>query len=134
MNIIIYAEEDHTYLKQLLQYLPDAQAVPISQAMPMLQRTPLHFILLFMSIDLLFALLCKDEYSDLYQRLKLYEREGLIIVVYLSSCAWVESFSAPVFPNEKTIRDLSTKKRAWLYQKLGAYLARSSENSLLENS
>ncbi len=94
INILVYAPEDrhHGDIEQLLTHLQDVQMIPLNAAYATLIATALRRVLLLMSIDLLHWLLCDPQYDALYHLLCLYEREGLIVVITLRTCAWENTF------------------------------------------
>jgi hypothetical protein len=124
-DVVLYAPEDWQDLQQFVTHLRDVQAVQIeSLALATLTATPVHRVLLLMSIDLLHRLVCEAGYRALYRRLKLFEREGMIIVVYLRACHWQDSFKrSTVFPSaELAITTLAQDDREAIYQGFAAQL------------
>jgi hypothetical protein len=108
-DILLYAPEDRLSAQELLAYLPSVQAREISgTTLALLTTLPVRYILLLMSIDLLHRLVCERVYKALYRQLKFFEREGMIIIVYLRACHWQDSFEgcSVVFPPGPAIRTL----------------------------
>jgi hypothetical protein len=92
-DIAVYAPEDRVYFKALVRCLPGVQGVQIDQgqALATIMTIPVHRLILLMSIDLLYCLLC--EHEALYERLRPLERENILLVVVVRPCAWEESFT-----------------------------------------
>lgn len=126
LDVVVYAPEDQAYLEELLPYLPGVRALLIQDACFLLATMPIRYVLLLMSIKLLYRLLGEAEYDNLYRRLKLYEREGIILVIATRSCQWQESFFAPTFPKpgarKPTLQHLRSRERQALYRTIARYV------------
>jgi hypothetical protein len=107
-----------------MKHVP-AQAVEVSStALSEIMSVAIHRLVLLMSVDLLYKLECQEEYEQLYQRLKLFEKEGLLFVAALRACPWEWSFTAQALPTgDSTIMNLAPAKRIKLYKEIAAHVA-----------
>ncbi len=124
-DILLYAPEDWQYAQELLAYLPDVQALKISGAMhAMLMALPVRSVLLLMSIDLLHRLVCESMYRALYRQLRIFEREGITIIVYLRACHWQDSFGdcSLVLPSGEAITARQEGRQKLLYEEIATQL------------
>jgi hypothetical protein len=126
-DVVVYAPKDQRYVAELLLRLQDAQAVRISStALDAIMAVPVRHVLLLMSIYLLYHLECEEEYQPLLQRLKLFEREDVLIIVPLWPCSWRHSFeTGRMLPPglERSIAVYRPAKRGRLYEQIAAQLA-----------
>lgn len=123
MKVVLYAPEDQQHLNLLLLHLRNVQPLCISSNIDTLMVTPIEYMLLLMSIDLLYRLKCEMEYNQLYRRLKLLEHEGMIRIIELRACAWEDSFKCgTALPGAATITEVPLAERAVIYQHIATKL------------
>src|SRR5690349_14355911 len=117
MQVLLYTGPDRRAMQKLCACFPDLSALQVGKTtLEELASQPVQRVLLLMSVDLLNQLVLR--YKALYWRLRLFERKGVLVIVYLRACAWDEWFLRPlVLPaGESTISEYPLKKRVAIYR------------------
>ena len=132
VDSLLYAPEDRKSALELLTYLPGVQALEIdATTLATLTTLSMRRVLLLMSIDLLHCLEYESEYSALYQQLKVFEHEKMIVVVYLRACHWHASFEScsVINPDGPAIRTLQQESRLLIFEQIAAKLMEQADTS-----